>query len=67
MWANFLKILIQYLGLPLVREGISAFIEWVKKKAEERRIKKEQAIKERAMENAQTPEDIRNSHRSNKL
>ena len=65
--SKILDLLIKYLGLPIL-ERIGRFIykkidEYIK----DRRIKKEQKKKKEAVENAKTPDDIKTSHRNNKL
>lgn len=65
--AKFWEFLIKYLGIPLLQKLgewiISEFQKW--KKLQD--IKKDQKAKEKAIENAKTPEDIRTAHRDNKL
>lgn len=60
------KLLIQLALTLLEKLGgwlLKKIDEWLK----ERKIKREQADKERRVENATTPDDIRNAHRSNQL
>lgn len=65
--SKFWEFLIKYLGIPLLTKLgewiISEFKKW--KKLQD--IKREQKNREKAIEDAKTPEDIRTAHRNNKL
>lgn len=64
---KFIELLVKYLGIPLLRKVGEWILSYIKDYFEERRIKKEQKAKERAIENAKTPEQTRAAHRNNKL
>ncbi len=64
---KILELLAKYLGIPLLK----MLGEWILKEyrayQKKQKIKKDQKAKEKAIENAKTPEDIRAAHRNNKL
>lgn len=60
MWQK----LAQWLLLPLLREGIAAFLSWLKSKYEAYKRNKELDEESRRMEDAETPEEIREAHRN---
>jgi len=64
---KILELLAKYLGIPLLK----MLGEWILKEynayQKRQKIKKDQKAKEKAIENAKTPEDIRAAHRNNKL
>ena len=65
--SSIVNLLVKYLGLPLLeklgRYLVSLFKDWMA----EREIIKNQKKKEKAIEEAKKPEDIRTAHRNNKL
>lgn len=64
---KILETLFRYLGIPLLKmlgEWIlTLYADYMKK----RQIIKDQKAKEKAIEEAKTPEQIRTAHRNNKL
>lgn len=63
MWNKLLVDII----LSLLTKLGAFIIKSIKQAREIARIKKKQKAKEEAIENAKTPNDIRTSHRNNKL
>tara|TARA_R110000868_G_C10972634_1_gene770647 strand:+ start:27921 stop:28124 length:204 start_codon:yes stop_codon:yes gene_type:complete len=67
MLNSILNLFVKYLGLPLL-EKLGRFIyEKIANYLAEKKIKKEQKKKEKAIEEAKKPEDIRTAHRNNKF
>lgn len=64
---KFLEILIKYLGIPLLKKLGEWILSEIAAYRLKRQIIKDQKAKEKAIENAKTPEDIRAAHRNNKL
>lgn len=64
---KFIEALVKYIGIPLFKK----LLEWVADKFKEykrkQEIKAEQKRKTKAIDEAKTPDDIRSSHRNNKL
>lgn len=61
------ELLIKYLGLPLLERVVRLFFMKIDEYLKKRRIIKAQKDKEKAIENAKTPDEIRAAHRNNKL
>ena len=65
--SKILELFVKYLGLPLL-EKLGRFIfSKIQDYLKERKIKRDQKKKEKAIEKAKKPEDIRTAHRNNKL
>ena len=64
---KFFEIIIKYLGIPLLQKLGEWVMAIIHDYAEKRRIIKEQKEKEKEIEDAKTPEDIRTAHRNNRL
>lgn len=65
--SKIIQLLIKHLGVPLLKELGEGLILWIKKYLKEREIKKDQKKKQKAVEDAKTPEEIRAAHRNNQL
>lgn len=65
--SKFLEILIKYLGIPLLKQIGEWILSLIKDYLKRKQIEKDQKAKEKAIEDAKTPEDIRTAHRNNKL
>lgn len=65
--SKFLGLLAQYIGLPLLEKLGKWIFSFIKDYLDKKRIIKEQKAKEKAIEDAKTPEQIRTAHRNNKL
>lgn len=65
--SNILNLIIRYLGLPILERLGRFLFNKISRYLEDSRIKKTQKKKEKAIEEAKNPEDIRTAHRNNKL
>jgi hypothetical protein len=61
------QLFITYIGLPLLRDLGRWLYNEAKKAHEKRKIVKDQKKKEKAIEDAKTPDEIRSAHRDNRL
>ena len=64
---KFFEILIKYLGIPLLKQIGEWILSLIRDYLKREQIKKDQKAKEKAIEDAKKPEDIRAAHRNNKL
>ena len=62
-----LELVFKYIGLPLLKELGEGLMDYVRDYFAKRKIKKDQKAKQKAVEDAKTPEEIRAAHRNNQL
>lgn len=65
--SSILNLFVKYLGLPLLEKLGRFLVSKIADYFAEKRLKKDQKKKEKAIEDANKPEDIRTAHRNNKL
>ena len=65
--SKILELFVKYLGLPLLEKSGRFIFSKIQDYLKERKIKRDQKKKEKAIEKAKKPEDIRTAHRNNKL
>jgi len=64
---KILNLLVKYLGLPLLEKLGRFIVGKISDYLAEKKIKKDQKKKGKAIENAKNPEETRTAHRNNKL
>ena len=64
---SILNLLVKYLGLPILERLGRFLIEKLNNWIADKRLKKDQLKKEKAIEEAKNPKDIMTAHRNNKL